>query len=210
MRRTPHRIATISVLGLALAGCGISQRAEREQQVQDLAARNAQLQEQGRIAVAACDAQYQKGNPKTAVARIKCLNDGLSIQLPTFGPDQDLVQAFMAERVVIAERIQAGKMTYAEGTAAIAEKWSQAVNVSQQRRDVTAAVAAQQSAAAAQQQAANLAAAGLIMQNNQAILAQQQAQQQQSLSNVVRPPPAIAPTNCTTSYIGNQAYTHCQ
>ena len=169
------------------------------------------MREQSRTAVANCDFRYPKDNPKIAVARIKCLNEAFSIQLPTLTPDQDLAQSFMAERMVIAERIKAGKMTMAEGQAAMAEKWSQVVSASQQRRDAANAVGAQQDAAAAQQRAANLAAVGLIMQNNQAILTQQQAQQQQALQNVVRPiPQAPPPVNCSTSYVGSQAYTHCQ
>jgi hypothetical protein len=77
-------------------------------------------------AVASCNANIAAGNPKTIVARMKCLNDAMTIRMPLFGNDQDLALAFMADRMVVAERVQNGKMTLAEGDAAIAEKWSAA------------------------------------------------------------------------------------
>lgn len=60
-------------------------------------------------------------------------------------------------------------------------------------------------------QAQQTAIIGQMIQNNQAAAAQQQLQQQQNLRAVIQPlPPSPMQTNCTTSYIGNQAYTHCQ
>jgi hypothetical protein len=110
----------------ALGGCGIAQRIEAEKQAKELAERNAQLIEQSNAAIADCNTNFQKGNPKIQVARVKCLNDALSIRMATFGNDKDLVAAFMADRMVIAEKIQNGKMTFAEGDAASAQRWSQA------------------------------------------------------------------------------------
>ena len=60
----------------------------------------------------------------------------------------------MADSMVIAEQVQSGKMTIADGNAAIAEKWSKAVTESQRRANSKNSVLAQQSAAAAQQQPA--------------------------------------------------------
>jgi hypothetical protein len=44
---------------------------------------------------------------------MKCLNDALAIHMPLFGTDQDLIQTFMADRMVIAEKIEKGEMTIA-------------------------------------------------------------------------------------------------
>ena len=52
------------------------------------------------------------------------------------------------------EIIQNGKMTIAEGNAAIAQRWSQAVSEAEQRTNARNSVIAQGNAAAAQQQAA--------------------------------------------------------
>ena len=45
-----------------------------------------------------------------------------------------------------------------------------------------------------------------VFEGMQAYAAQREAAQAQSLARMQQIP---APTNCTTSYIGNQAYTHC-
>ncbi len=148
------------VLSLALSGCGIAPRVQADDQAKQQAIVNPQLIEQSKAAMAACDAKFPAGDPKTAVVRRKCINDGFAIRLPTFGPDQDLVQAVMADSMVIAEQVQSGKMTIAEGNAAIAEKWSKAVTESQRRANSKNSVLAQQTAAAAQQQSA--AAADVI------------------------------------------------
>jgi hypothetical protein len=83
------------------------------------------------------------------------MNDAMAIRMLLFGTDQDLAQAFMADRMMVAEKVQNGKMTIVEGNAAVAEKWSQAVSESQRRRNATLSVAAQQEAAAAQGSAAS-------------------------------------------------------
>ncbi len=148
-----HRITfNVFILGLALSGCGTAPRVQVDDTAKQQAAVNAQLIEQSKAAMAACDASIPAGDPKTAVARRKCINDGFAIKLPTFGPDQDLVRGVMADSMVIADQVQSGKMTIAEGNAAIAEKWSKAVTESQRRANTKDSVLARQSAAAAQQQ----------------------------------------------------------
>ncbi len=148
------RIIAALALALTLTGCGIAQRIQSQEQAKQQAALNAQLAAQSDAAIADCNSKLPSGNPKTIVARMKCLNDAAVIRMPTFGSDQDLVQAFMAERMVVAEQVEKGKMTIAEGNAVITEKWSRAVSESQQRANARNSVMAQQNAAAAQQQAA--------------------------------------------------------
>jgi hypothetical protein len=122
---------------------------------------NQQLREQAKSATAECNAKYPVGNPKIEVARVQCLNSAFSILMPTFGPDQDLAQLFMTDRLVIAEQMQSGKIDFAEGNAQIAAKWSEAVSESQRRQMARQSVAAEQNAANAQRAqafAASLAA----------------------------------------------------
>ena len=119
----PHCITlNLFVLSLALYGCAVAPRVQADDQAKQQAAVNAQLIEQSKAAMAACDAKFPAGDSKTAVVRRKCINDGFAIKLPTFGPDQDLVRGVMADSIVIAEQVQSGKMTIADGNAAIAEK----------------------------------------------------------------------------------------
>ena len=151
------RAILILTWALALGGCAIAQRIEAEKQAKETAERNAQLVEQSKAAIADCNTNFPKGNPKIEVARIKCLNDAVTIRMPAFGTDQDLVATFLAERAVIAEKIQTGKMTLVEGEAAIAQRWSEAVNQSEQRRNASMSARAQMVGAVAQQQAASAA-----------------------------------------------------
>jgi hypothetical protein len=139
---------------LVLSGCAVAPRVQADDQAKQQAAINTQLIEQSKAAMAACDAKFPAGDAKTAVVRRKCINDGFAIKLPTFVPDQDLVRGVMADSMVIAEQVQSGKMTIADGNAATAEKWSKAVTESQRRANSKDSVLAQQSAAAAQQQPA--------------------------------------------------------
>jgi len=151
------RVLGAATLAIALSGCGIAQRIQAQEQAKQLAAHNAELTAQSNVAIADCNTKVPGGNPKTTVARIKCMNDAVAIRMPTFGADRDLAQAWLAERMVVAEEIQNGKLSIAQGDAVMAEKWSQAVSESQRRRNATLSVVAQQSAAAAQQDAASAA-----------------------------------------------------
>jgi hypothetical protein len=109
----------VVLLALALSGCGIAKRMEALEQAKQLAA-------QSDAALAECNAKFPAPNPKTVVARVKCLNDAMAIRMPLFGTDQDLALAYMADRMMVAEKIENGKMTMVEGNAAVAEKWSPA------------------------------------------------------------------------------------
>lgn len=151
-----HHSLTLSflVLGLALSGCGTAPRLQADDPADQQAAVNPRLIEQSKADMAACDAKFPAGDPKIAVVRRNCINNGFAIRLPTFGPDQDLVRSVMADSMVIAEQVQSGTMTIAEGNAALTEKWSNAVTESQRRANSKNSVLAQQSAAAVQQQSA--------------------------------------------------------
>ncbi len=151
------RTICVALFAMTLAGCGIAARIEAEKQAKERAAQMHELVEQSKAAVADCNVNFPKGNPKIEVARVKCLNDAMIIRMPTFGTDQDLARVYLADRAMIAERIQSGKMTLAEADAALAEKWSALVSESKQRANARGSVIAQRNMAAAQQQAADAA-----------------------------------------------------
>ncbi len=153
----------VLAIGLAVTGCGIAQPIQSEEPAKQSAVPSAQLIQQSKTAMAACDAEFPAGEPRTAVARRKCINDGFTIRLPTFGPDQDLVRAVLGDSMVIAEKVQNGQMSIAEANATMAKKWSQAVVASQQRAHSKNSVLAQQSAATAPQQAAVPAGGGVVV-----------------------------------------------
>ena len=163
-----------AMLCVVLASCGIAARMQAAEHAKELRA-------QSDAAANTCKLNFAADNPKTYLARQKCLNDAVEIALPTL-PNQDLVSAYMAERVAIGEQVQAGKMTVAQGDAAIANKRSWMISEDQNRRNAAAGVAAaQQSAAAAQQSAA----------------AQQQAASTAAIQALN--PPMRAPVTCMTT-----------
>jgi hypothetical protein len=139
-----------AMLCIMLAGCGIAARMQAEEHAKELRA-------QSDAAANTCKSNFAADNPKTYLARQRCLNDAVTIALPTL-PNQDLVSAYLADRVAIGEQVQAGKMTVAQGDAAIAEKRSWMISEDQNRRNAATSAAAAQQSAAAQQQAASAAA----------------------------------------------------
>ena len=187
-----RRICVV-LCAVALSGCVIAQRIQAVEQAKQQAALNAQLIVQSDAAKADCDVKFPPGNAKQAVVRRKCLNDAFAIRLPTLAPDQDLAQAVMADSMVIAEKVQNGKMTVAEGNAAVAERWSRAVSESQQRANARNSVMAQQNAAAAQQQAAAAA-------NTAAWASMIQATK----------PPLVTPQTLSTDCQNYGTTTHCE
>ena len=146
----PVKIILGAMLCIMLAGCGIAARMQAEEHAKELRA-------QSDAAANTCKSNFAADNPKTYLARQRCLNDAVTIALPTL-PNQDLVSAYLADRVAIGEQVQAGKMTVAQGDAAIAEKRSWMISEDQNRRNAATSAAAAQQSAAAQQQAASAAA----------------------------------------------------
>ncbi len=190
------RVCVAMVAGLALSGCGIAQQIQAREQAQKQAALNAQLREQSNAAEADCNARIPRGNPKTAVARVKCLNDAFAIRLPTFGSDSDLGQTFMAYRAAVAEQEAAGKITDAQAVLLVTQEESREIDESQRRHNATASAAAQVISANAQQQAASAA----------------QASAAASMIEATRPPPLPAPAinpGFTCTHIPGSITTTC-
>jgi hypothetical protein len=133
------RALSFIALALTLCGCGLARQRELQE-------RNAALQEQSKAAMQECDAKFPKGVVATVVPRIQCLNDAMAIVRPT-SRNPDLLESFMASRSAIAERIQKGQITMAQGNEEIANKWSQVVAEDQRRALANRSVSAQETAA---------------------------------------------------------------
>jgi len=102
-------------------------------------------------ASADCDARFPANNIKVAVARMQCFNAVvLETEAPEFGNNGDLLAKFLAERMVIAEQVQTGKITVIQGKAIAAEKWSEVISELQRRDNAADAVQGQRAAAQAQ------------------------------------------------------------
>jgi hypothetical protein len=127
-------------LTLTLCGCGLARQ-------QELKAQSAALKEQSQAAVQECEAKYPKGSPATAVVRAQCMNDAMAITRPLWGTSTDLVNGWMAHRVVVAEKLQKGQITVAQANEEMANSWTQVVDQEQRRNLANRSVTAQETAA---------------------------------------------------------------
>jgi hypothetical protein len=99
------------LLVTALSGCA-------DYQAQQRAKAAAQLNEQYKAALQECKNKIPTVRPQNVVTATQCSNAAVAILLPTYGSNQDLTQTFMAQPLAIAQQVQSGKITAAEGAAA--------------------------------------------------------------------------------------------
>jgi hypothetical protein len=143
------------LLATVLTGCADYQAQQQAQQQQQ---KRAQLEEQAKTAAQDCANKFPLA-PQTLVARVQCVNTAWAPVLPALGGNADLFQTFMAQRLAIAEQVQSGKITMAEGNAAASQKYSEMLSAAQRRVAIAQTAAAQQQTLAAQQRAAEAAKA---------------------------------------------------
>jgi hypothetical protein len=129
----------IAVVCLTLSGCGIMARKERQEQ---MAAATA-ARDQG---FAACKAQYPDDN-KDFVARYKCRFEAAKLVRP-FVTYPDLFDQSWATVAVVAEQLDAKKITRAQADLQLAQTNSQIIAEEQRRNLANRSVAAQESIAA--------------------------------------------------------------
>jgi hypothetical protein len=125
---------------LLLSSCGLAARQERQEQQ---AAAKAAM-EQG---FEECKTRFPEGS-KQYIERNKCNSLAASAIRP-FVPYPDLFDKYWATRAVIAERVQAGKLTLAEGNQEATQAQSDIAAEEQRRNLASRSVGAQESAAAA-------------------------------------------------------------
>ena len=134
------RILGIVMLCVTLAGCGLAARKQRQEEMAAAVA----AKDQG---IAACKAQYPDQN-KDFVVRNKCSFEAAKIVRP-FVTYPDLFDQSWATVAVLAEQLQAKKITRAEADLQLAQLNSQITADEQRRNLANRSVAAEESAAAA-------------------------------------------------------------
>jgi hypothetical protein len=127
-------------IALVLGGCGLAARQEREQQ---MAAAKASM-EQGFVD---CRARFAEGS-KQYIEKHKC-DAAAALAIRPYVTYPDLFDQLWAHRAVLAERLQASKITLAEANAEATQNQSQAAAEEQRRNLANRSVGAQESAAAA-------------------------------------------------------------
>jgi hypothetical protein len=135
------RLSFVVPICILTAACGLAQQREMQ-------ARAAQLKAESYAAAKRCDATLPPGNPKTAVARGKCQTEAWAIMRPTM-PYPDLLDLLIAKRLAIAEQIEKGQLTIAQGNEAVAMARSEIIAEEQRRNLANRSVAAQESIATA-------------------------------------------------------------
>lgn len=134
------RIFAVPALCLIVAGCGLIARKELQEKQQ---AAIAQMQ----AGFAECKTRFPDGS-KQYVAKQQC-DTAAAQAIRPFVTYPDLFDREQAERAVIAERLQGGKMTLAEANQQAATVHSQIAEDEQRRNLAARSVGAQESAAAA-------------------------------------------------------------
>jgi hypothetical protein len=147
MRIRGFTIAAIAG-GLCLAGCGVVQRQQQIAQDNDVRARFA-------AGVEECKAKFQTTpTSKNHADRARCIVDLENSLPPLSGVMPDLVQLKQANFVLLASRIDQGKLTVEEANLRIAEINSQTTSEASRRMTANRMAGAQEQAAEAQRQAA--------------------------------------------------------
>jgi hypothetical protein len=132
------RHIALAVLGVGLCACaGQPDRARQE----------AALIAAGDAAKRSCDERFPVGPRHNHVARAKCMNDLIQTTMMPGQRDPDLQANLNATRLVVAERLDAGTMTEAEGDSAMAEARVRMFSEQSQRDNGAAQARAMQSQA---------------------------------------------------------------
>lgn len=127
-------------LCLMVGGCGLMARRELAEQQ---AAAKATMAE----GMEACEQQFPKGG-KQYVAKNECQANAAKVIRP-YANFPDLFDKYWADRSVTAERLQAGKLTYAEAAQIITDDMA-SISAEEQRRSLAnRSVGAQESMASA-------------------------------------------------------------
>jgi hypothetical protein len=134
------RYLVVLSLCLMLGGCGLMARKERQEQM----AAAVSAKDQG---IAACKAQYPDEN-KDFVARNKCGFEAAKVVRP-FATYPDLFDESWATSAVLAEQLEAKKITRAQADLQMAQTRSQITAEEQRRNLANRSVAAQETAATA-------------------------------------------------------------
>src|SRR3954454_19610551 len=120
-----RRVIAAFVAAALISGHGLASQLEQTAQV-------ASLEIQARAATDDCDRKFQPGDRSVATARAKCLNDALEILAPALGYD-DLIRLYVAARMAIAERFEAGLISYAQAEKELSREITKVVAETKRR-----------------------------------------------------------------------------
>lgn len=133
-------VGVVLIVAPILAGCGLVARKEQ-------AEREAALKHQFEATLADCN-QRLPPNTKRQRDRANCINGAMNLYRGSL-PFTDLLDQEMAARLAIAEQVETGKLTLAQGDLEFSRVHSNLVAEEQRRMLASRSVNAQESAASA-------------------------------------------------------------
>lgn len=140
-------VSFVLLISSCVAGCGPNAAQLREQARQQDAANYEN-------AAADCNRRYPE-MAKQAVPRAQCFNTAANQYLRPYMPNPLQMDRLTSTRLVLAEQVQAGKISHAEGARQLTELVAGMSDQNQQRTLAERSVAAQENAANAARRAAN-------------------------------------------------------
>jgi hypothetical protein len=134
------RALILAGLTFAISGCGLVQQSNNNQFVAE-----------AKIVMAECQGKRLSGQVRGFVGSAQCSNPRLAQLAATYHyGDPDLVATFLAQRLVIAEHMDARRLTEAQGELEIAQALQAANETYMTRRRAAQSANAQTQAATAQ------------------------------------------------------------
>jgi hypothetical protein len=125
-----------------------------------------QFAAQAKTLLQQCQSMRLAGRVRGFVGSTKCSNPGLAQLAETYHiADGDLVALFLARRLEIAERVDAGQLTEGQGQVAMVKAYQEAAQMQLARRQAVAATARARRAEAQAAQAQRWANVGQALQN---------------------------------------------
>jgi len=134
------KAAIVISLSMSVAGCGIIAQKKRQEEFAAVKASADRM-------LADCDLKYKKIKGQM-LDRMKCRGEAFALYKSQL-PFPDLLDQEITSLMVVAERVDTGAMTYAEGEQAASEIHSRMVAEEQRRMLANRSVSAQESAASA-------------------------------------------------------------
>jgi len=116
----------IVAFGLMVGGCSLFGESKPKATPEELRA-------QSLAAARECDLAWPPADRKAAVARAKCHVAAWEILRPTM-TYPDILDALIAKRIAIAERVEKGELTVAQGNEAATKARAEAVAEEERRR----------------------------------------------------------------------------
>lgn len=191
------RTITVVAFGLSAVGCGAIRNAQQQAQQEALAAKFKEADTQAEAVMLECREKRLRKELKTIQASVECSNPRVyAIYRDAGDINLDLVNVYLAARLVGAENVDKGKITEGEYQLQLAELNSRIVDEKRRRAMANADMQMRQTQVAAQAQAAQAQSSAAMLQGLAALQSANRPRISNSLNCSTTGPYAMRTTNC--------------